>query len=211
MPGSKRRPSFERLADWVEGLLSEEEARAVEEQVSVGDSAVVADVAWLRAFARISEGTVIATPPPDVRDTMIERFEAHARSKQQPGLLQRLVATLTFDSGQQLALGLRAAGTQASQRQLVYSTDAADVTLGVRERSHGGLLDIRGQILPVEDTEPGAFGVQLLSGSSEVLTTATNNLHEFKFEAVPPGVYEMIASSDRVEVSIPQVDLRHRR
>jgi hypothetical protein len=209
MPGSKRRLSFERLTDWVEGRLSEEEARAVEEQVSAGDSAALADVAWLRAFASVSEGTVIATPPPEVRDTMMERFEAYAQSKQRPGLLERLVATLTFDSNQQLALGLRAAGTQGSERQLVYSTDAADVTLGVLPRSRDGLLDIRGQILPVEDTEPGPFGVQLLSGSSEVVTTATNDLREFTFEAVPPSVYEIIASSDRVEISISQVELRH--
>jgi hypothetical protein len=125
MPGSKRRVSFERLTDWVEDSLSEEEARAIEEQVSAGDSATLADVAWLRAFAKISEETVIASPPSNVRDALMERFEAYAVGKQQPTFLQRLVATLTFDSSQQLAPGWRAA-TPNLQRQFAYESQSEE-------------------------------------------------------------------------------------
>jgi hypothetical protein len=201
---------FARLLDWIEDRLSEEETRAVEEQVAVADSATRADVDWLRAFARISEETVIATPPPEVRDTMMERFEAYAQSKERPGFLERLVATLTVDSGQQLALGWRAT-TPNLQRQLAYSSDAADVAISVRPRLTDGLLDIRGRIFPVIGAYPGAYGVQLLEGSSEVVATATDDFGKFAFEAVSPGVYEIVASSDRVEISIPQVDLQHQR
>ena len=199
---------FARLLDWVEGRLSEQEARAVEERVAAADSTTRADVAWLRAFARISEDTVIASPPSEVRDTLIERFDAYAEGKQQPGLLERLVATLTFDSSLQPATGLRAAGKVESQRQLVYSTDAADVAVIVRPRPRDELLDLDGQIFPVNSTDSGPFGVQLLDGSSEVATTATNDLGEFTFKAVPSGVYEMLASNDRVEIQIPRLELR---
>ena len=199
---------FVRLVDWVEGRLSEGEARAVEERVAAADSTTRADVAWVRAFARISEDTVIASPPSEVRDTLIERFDAYAEGKQQPGLLERLVATLTFDSRLQPATGLRAAGKVESQRQLVYSTDAADVAVIVRPRPRDELLDLDGQILPVNSTDSGPFGVQLLDGSSEVATTATNDLGEFTFKAVPSGVYEMLASNDRVEIQIPRLELR---
>ena len=198
---------FERLMDWVEGHLSEQEARAVEEQVAAAGGATRADVAWLRAFARVSEDTVIATPPSRVREALIERFDAYAEGKQHPGLLQRLIATLTFDSTMQPAPGLRAARAQESQRQLVYSTDAADVAMIVRPRARDGLHDLYGQILPVDGADTGVFGVQLLEGSSEVATTATNALGEFTFEAVPPGVYEVLAGSDRVEIRVPHVEL----
>jgi hypothetical protein len=197
---------FTRLVDWVEGRLSEGETRALEEQVAAGGVAR-ADVAWLRAFQRISEETVIASPPDEVREELIERFEAYAEGKQHPGLLQRLVATLTFDSNLRPALGLRAAAAPESQRQLVYSTNAADVALHVRPRPHDGLLDLNGQIFPVNSADSGTFGVQLLEGTSEVATTATNDLNEFTFEAVSPGVYEVLASSDRVEIRIPHVAL----
>ncbi len=207
MPKSEE-VEFARLLDWVEGRLSEEEARTVAERVAAADSATHADVAWMRVFAQISEDTVIASPPSGVRDALIERFEAYAEGKQQPGLLERLVARLTFDSNLQPALGWRAT-TPWSQRQLAYSTEAADVTINLRPRSPDGLLDLHGHIFPVDSTDPGIFGVQLLAGSSEVATTATNDLGEFTFEEMPPSVYEMMVSSDRVELSIPQVDLRH--
>jgi hypothetical protein len=198
---------FARLMDWVEGHLSEQEARAVEEWVAAAGSATQADVAWLRAFARVTEATVIASPPARVREELIERFYAYAEGKQHPGLLQRLVATLTFDSTMQPAPGLRAARTQEAQRQLVYSTDAADVALIVRPRARDGLLDLHGQILPLDSADTGIFGIQLLQGSSKAATTATNSLGEFTFEAVPPGVYEVLAGSDRVEIRIPDVEL----
>jgi hypothetical protein len=206
MPRSEDQ-EFARLTDWVEGRLSEQEARAIEEQVAVADSATRADVAWLRAFARISEDMVIASPPPRVREELIERFQAYAEGKQHPGLLQRLVATLTFDSTLRPALGMRAAAAPEAQRQLVYSTDAADVAVHVRPRPHDGLIDLNGQILPLNGTDSGTFGVQLLEGTSEVATTATNELGEFTFEAVSPGVYEVIASNERVEIRVPRVEL----
>ena len=207
MPKSEDVEEFARLLDWVEGRLSEQEARAVEEQVAA-DRQTRADADWLRAFARISEDTVIVPPPSGVRDALIECFDAYAKGKQHPGLLERLVATLTFDSDLQPALGLRAVGVPESQRQFVYSTDAADVAMNIRPRPHDGLLDIYGQILAVDGTDSGVFGVQLLEGSSEVATTATNDLGEFTFEAVPPGAYEVLAGSDRVEIRLPQVELR---
>ena len=201
-------PQFAKLLDWVEGRLSEEEARAVERLVALGDSATREEVAWLRAFARISEDTVIASPPPQVRQTLTDRFEAYAQSKREPGLLKRLVATLTFDSGMQPAPGLRTAGTPQSQRQFVYSTEAADVTIDVSLRPQEELLDLDGQIFPTNGTDPGGFDVRLLAGASEVSTSATNDLGEFTFEAVPPGVYEVLASSERVEIRIPRVEVR---
>jgi hypothetical protein len=51
----------------------------------------------------------------------------------------------------------------------------------------------------------------MLAGSAEFATTATDELGEFAFEAMPPMVYEMIVSSDRVEISIPQIDLHRGR
>ena len=198
------------MLDWVEGRLSEQEARVVEEQVATAGGSMRADVAWMHVFAQISENTVIASPPPEVRETLIERFEAYAEGKQQPRFLERLVATLTFESNQQPALGWRAT-TARSQRQFAYSTEAADITINFQPHSREALLDLHGHIFPVDSTSPEIFGVQVLAGSAEVATTAANDLGEFTFEEMPPGVYEMIVSSDRIEISIPQLDLRYGR
>jgi hypothetical protein len=201
---------FARLVDWVEGRLSEREARTVEKQVAT-DSTMHTNVTWLRAFALISEATVIASPPPEVRDTLVDRFEAYAEGKQRPGLLKRLVATLSFDSDLQPAVGLRALGTPESKRQFVYSSEVADVAINLRSRPHDGLSDLYGQIFPVDGTDPGAFGAQLLKGSSKAATTTTNDLGEFSFGAVPPGTYEVLASSEQVEIRLTGVEVRRGR
>src|SRR3712207_3773406 len=142
---------FAKLVDWVEGRLSEE-ARAVERQVVLGDSAMREEIAWLRAFARINEDTVIALPPPRVRETLSERFEAYAEGRQQPNFLKRLVARLTFDSGLESALGWRSTSPEL-RRQVAYSTEAADVVISIRPRDE--LLDIHGRIFSVNSTQIG--------------------------------------------------------
>lgn len=198
---------FERLADWVEGRLPEEEARAVEKRVAEAGEPVRAEVEWLRAFARMSEDTVLASPPPEVHEDLLRRFEGYAREKRRPGILERLVATLSFDGGLQPAFGVRSARAQESQRQLVYSTDAADIALNVSPR--GGLLDLDGQVFPTGEDETVPFSVQLLDDrGAEVGVTATDELGEFAFEAVAPGTYQILLGNGRVEILILPVDLR---
>jgi hypothetical protein len=201
---------FARLVDWVEGRLSEEESRAVEEQVAA-DSTMQADVAWLRAFNLVSEDTVIASPPPEVRGALVERFQEYAERKRRSGSLKRFVARLSFDSDRQPALGLRATSTPDPQGEFVYCSEVADIAIGVRLRAHDGLWDCDGQVFPLDGTDPGAFGARLLEGSSETATTTTNDLGEFSFEAVAPGTYDVLASSDQAEIRLAGVEVRQRR
>jgi hypothetical protein len=204
---------FGRLADWVEGRLPEEEARMIEEQVSEAGEATLADLAWLRAFSRVSEETVIEAPPQAVHDELIRRFEVFAEGARPPGFLERLTAVLAPGSGvgaMQPAFGMRSAGFREAQGQLVYATDAADVALNFRPRP-GGLLDLDGQVLPNDDmgVEPGAFGVQILDAGSggEVDVTATDDLGEFAFEGLAPGEYQIVVSGERWEILISPVQL----
>ncbi len=207
MPGPGKSIAFSRLVEWVEGRLSEEEARAVAEQVALADAVTLADVAWLRKFVGAAEESVLESPPPEVRDTLIARFKAHAEGRRTPGLLKRVVATLTFDGGLRPAVGARTAGTQGARRQLVYSADALDVALNFLPRARDKSFDLDGQVLPRDDFELGSFCVQLLQGETELGITATDDLGAFAFESVPPGVYEIILCTDRVEVSVAPVEV----
>jgi hypothetical protein len=206
VPVPRKRIAFSQLVDWVEGRLPAKEARVVEEQVAVADSATLADVAWLRKFVRATEDSVLEAPPPEVRSTLIARFRAHAEGRRPPGLLKR-VATLTFDGGLRPAVGVRSAGTQGARRQLVYSADDLDVALNFLPRARDKNFDIDGQILPRDDVELGSFSVQLLQSETEFGITVTDDLGAFAFESIPSGVYEIILSTERVEVSIVPVEL----
>ena len=207
MPGSKKEIDFSQLVDWMEGRLSEAEAHAVEEQVAVADSATLADVAWLYKFVSATEVTVLESPPPEVRSTLIARFEAYAEGRRTPGLLKRVVASLAVDSGLRPAVGVRAAGAQGVRRQLIYNADALDVALNFWPRDRDKNLDLEGQVFPRHEMELGSFSVQLLRDETELAITTTDDLGGFAFESMLPDVYTIILSTDQVEVSITSVEL----
>lgn len=198
--------SFERLADWVEGRLPEEEARAVTEQLERADEETRARAEWLRAFARASEQAILAAPPREVRENLSRRFAAYAEGVREPGLLQRFVATLSFEGGMQPAFGVRSARAEEAQGQLIYSTDVADIALNVHPRP-GGRVDLDGQLFPNGEAEPGGFVVQLLSGGSDVGITTTDEFGEFGFESIAAGEYEILVSNDEVEIQLSSVRL----
>lgn len=198
---------FERLVDWAEGRLSAEEAGEVEQLLARADEETRAEAAWLRAFGRMAEDTVISDPPAELRESLITRFDEHVEERLRPGPLRRLAARLTFDGGLQPAFGMRSAGTSGS-RQLVYSSEGADVALNLWRRRGDGGFDVDGQVLLLDDPEPGPFDVRLLADEDEVGVTTTDELGDFAFEEVPPGFYEVLVKGERVEIRLSPVELR---
>jgi hypothetical protein len=207
IPGANK-IDYARVADWIQGRLSEEEARAVQEQLATADEETREEVELLRTFIEASDSIVLAKPSPDVRETLARRFEAHARGWRQPSLLRRLVANLTFDSGLQPAdAGTRAAGNQEAERQFSYSTDVAEIVLEVLPRPGSRGLDLSGQVFPGIGEATGPLTVHLLRDAKEVGITSTDDLGEFVFEDVPPGVYELVLSGEGVEILISTLRL----
>jgi hypothetical protein len=199
-------PDFEKILDWLEGRLPADEAATVARYVESAGPEVRSEVDWLREFREVSADTVFATPPPEVRETLTHRFESYARSAREPGLLERLLASLTFDSGLQPALsGVRSAGAQETQQQLVYATDLADVAINIQRRQNRRLY-LSGQIFPTGDVEPEGFIVQLLRGSKEVGIAAADDLGEFAFRELEPGTYELVLSNEEYEILIPPIE-----
>lgn len=203
----KNRITPERLTDWVEGRLPDEEARLVAEQVAADEEAR-ARAEWLRAFFRASEETQFSAPPRRVRELLSRRFASLAEERREPGLLRRVVASLSFDSGLDLAAaGARTAGAEEEQRQLAFATDVAEIVLDVMPRPGGKSLDLGGQIFPSEDEPPEGFTVQLLRDGAEAGITETDDLGEFSFEDIPYGEYELVISAGRTEIQIPRFEL----
>ncbi len=205
---SPERIDFETLADWAEGRLPAEEARSVEQRLADADDATRADAEWLRAFSRASKEIVLEDPPAAQREELLSIFEAYAEGRRQPGALKRIAATLTFGGGLQPLAGVRSAASQEAQGQLIYSTEVADIALNFRRRPQNGKLDLDGQVFPNDHSEPDAFAVQILSGTDEVGTTATDELGEFAFEGIAPGEYQILVSSAEVEILISPVELK---
>jgi len=208
MPDPKKL-SFARLVDWIEGRLPDDEAQTIAEQAAAADAATLADITWLHQFREVSANIVLAAPPVNLRAQLVQRFEEHVRARRGTGLLQRLIATLSFDSDMQPGLqGVRTAGVQEPQRQFVYSTAIADIVLHVQPRPHDRNLDVSGQAFPKRDVVLSNFAVALLQGDQIAVGGVADNLGEFTFESVAPGLYQMILRTDQVELLIATVELR---
>ncbi len=200
---------FSQLLDWLEGKLSEEEAQAIAEQLERADETTHADLAWLRTFLQVSKAIQLASPPAEVRDDLTRRFAAYAESRQPPGFFRRWLADLTFDSQAQWATaGLRSAATEGQQRQLIYTTEVAEIALNIQPRAHDQRLDVTGQVFPTTKVAQDVFSIQLLQDAAQVGLAAADELGEFFFGAVPAGQYEMVVSADQFEVVIPSVPVQ---
>jgi hypothetical protein len=198
-------PNFSELLDWLEGKLPPEQAQAVAERLQTADAATQDDFDWLRLFLQARRSVQFATPPPRIRETLRARFASYAGARLPPGLFQRLLATLTFDSWAQAATtGLRSAqrADEGQQRQLVYTTEAAEIALSIQPALPNKNLTVTGQIFPAGDIPAHAFSVQLLRAGSEVDLTAVDDLGEFTFTDIPGGEYEMVVSAGEYEMVI---------
>lgn len=199
--------NFARLVDWMEGRLPAEEAGKVREAVAGADDATLADVAWLRRFFAATGNAPTESPPGELRDALVGVFEAHAGGRQAPGIVERVVAALTFDSNLQPATGLRTVGGRASRRQLIYGTDAFDLIVNVLARGTDNDLDLDGQVLSREGEDAEFLSAQLLRDGEEQAISAIDELGSFAFGRVPRGGYELVLSTDRLEMSIRPLDV----
>jgi len=199
--------TMEQILDWLEGRSSAQAAAMVAAQVAGADAALQAQVAWARAFLQLGEAVIVEAPPSALHQKLQQLFVEHRRQKQaaeaETGFLQRLVAALTFDSFLQPGL----AGVRSTQmldlRQLVYSTEVADVALNVRRERALGNHTIAGQLLPTSDLDPATVSVQLLQNDREARITLADDLGEFIFMELPAGEYQLILSADQLELLLP--------
>ncbi len=105
-----------------------------------------------------------------------------------PTLLQRLVASLRFDSGQLTpAMGIRSLteGQLPGARQLLYSTAEHDLDLRIIPAGESWV--VAGQVF-----SPVTGGHVELQGATAVSHAALNELSEFTLAPTAAGVYQLV-------------------
>jgi hypothetical protein len=202
-------PRFSDLLDWLEGKLPADKARVVAERLQSADAATQADLDWLRLFLQARQFVQFASPPPSVRETLRQAFATYAEAREPPGPFQRWLATLTFDSrAQPVTAGLRSAAEEGQRRQLIYTTETAEIALTVQSSLPDKTFIVTGQIFPLVDTPNDAFSIQLLRAAGEIALATTDELGEFTFADLPAGEYHMVVSTALYEVFIPSLLLQ---
>ena len=205
--------SFLHLLDWIEGRLSGRDALLVAEAVAQADEEIQTLVRWMRAFQKVSARTVLTTLPRNHRNALIRQFREHADDQKKPGLYQRFLATLSFDSGLRSATaGVRATSSLGNQRQIICSTAVADVVINTQPGEGGSQLDMLGQVMQTEAGVGADFVVQLLRDDdgreTEFQITCSDEIGEFSFQTIPPGTYKIVVSTEHMEIQTPQIELK---
>jgi hypothetical protein len=199
---------FEQLLNWIEGRLSDEEAQEVETRLKIADNETQSLVKWLQEFRHLNQNYLLAAPPDDLDKTLYDIFTKKAKTKRQPRFFQRLLASLTFDSYQQLALaGVRSASAQKSERQFVYSADLADITLDLQWLAPEKQIRLNGQLFPADEKDETIYLVEVQKESKSLATTQTDALGRFTFPALLPDTYNIIFSGAQSEIALSDVEL----
>lgn len=131
------------------------------------------------------------------------RLYSRRQSAPRQGVLERLVAALTFDSGagSPLAMGVRAGAAQA--RQMLFSAEGRDIDLRIAPAlGASASFAVSGQVLG-----PDLSGVISLQGAGGHWSTELNELAEFSFDAVPPGHYMLTLQLEGAIVVLPELHL----
>jgi len=121
-------------------------------------------------------------------------------SNRESSLLPRVLASLSFDSLTNApAFGLRSQA--AAGRQLIYSTETADIEVRVSQAD--AEWHIAGQVL---GTDCVSGDVELESENFSASATL-NELCEFSFGAVPAGAYKLSVHLPTLVVKTPRLEL----
>lgn len=152
----------------------------------------------LRQTIGLMRSDTLENPPTALVERVRNLFPSRTKRHQlAPSFVRRVVASLSFDSLTTApAFGLRSQA--GSGRQLIYSTETADIELRVSPDN-----EVAGQILGVT-CEHGEVN---LAGESFSASATLNELCEFSFGSVPAGTYKISVQLPGELVDIPQLEL----
>lgn len=153
----------------------------------------------IRQTIVLMRSDTIEDPPPNLVESARRVFRSRVSSQQSPApsLATRVVAALSFDSLIAApAFGLRS--QTSGDRQLLYSTETADIELRVSPEN-----EIAGQILGATCE----YGEVNLESDDFSATARLNEVCEFFFGSVPAGTYKISVHLPGLLVDIPQLEL----
>lgn len=195
---------FARLADLVERHLADDEIAEARQHLTACERCSQQATELERTVALMRADDSVDAPR-DVLFETIRMFRAQRSAEREPGLLSRVLATLSFDSSTlRPAFGVRS-GQTAPARQLLFSSGDFDIDLRLARGGAGWAVS--GQVLgPCEGG--GRIEVLRADNASEIMVgTDLNDLCEFTLPPVEAGLYTLRLRLGDVEVQIPELEL----
>src|SRR5438045_1736960 len=186
-------PAFERLIDYGDGLLADEEATLVAAHLASGCRQCADVEQWYKHVRLITATDDSVEPPPWVLKRALKLFEREPARPDAVDSLGRRIAALIFDSLSQPALsGLRLA--EASNRQLLYRAGDYSIDLQIAAASQA-MVELTGQVLRANESRfdsVARLALEFRRAGQTVHSSVTNEVGEFTLLAVAPGEYELL-------------------
>jgi len=199
---------IEQLLDFVQGRAEAALADQIQTHLASGCARCQGDVEWVHQIVRLTASDDSVEPPSWVLNRAIRLFPAPSEQPK-PSLLQRLVASLVFDSLTQLQpAGVRQSISAA--RQVLYRASDWDVDLSFEAGEQPETIDITGQVLKEEASPEEVAGIPVhLAQAGKILFSAqTDQLGEFTFDHVPAGTYELSIELRSQRLWIEHLDVK---
>lgn len=198
MSDQQAEPTFDQLIDWLDDRLPADQAARLSERVAAGGPELARTVAWLRAYLAAA-GRIHFKTSPALQTRLATLFADHKRQRPLAAMIHRYIAEMVADSGVGLnPAGLRGASDEAAPRQLLFSSDVADIVLNLSIA--GGATTLHGQVFPNIDEPAEKMLIQLLQDSIETRMTVSDHTGRFEFVGLPSGAYALVAVGKALEV-----------
>ncbi len=191
--------AFATLADYVDGQLAEPARAEAERHLDTCATCRATLASVQRMTAALLAGELAAAPPVTVAQAvkLFRPLTRAAPESKSPRL--SLLALLRFDSGAAPAFGLRGdPGAHLPAQQMVFSAGEYDLDMRIEPLGDG--WRVVGQLLGGE-----AAGAADLIGAEHRYASKLNELGEFGFAAVLPGVYQLFIALPTVDLVIPEL------
>jgi hypothetical protein len=209
--------TWEKIVDWVEGRLTNQEAQAFATALASASEATQAEAIWVRAFYKLGASVPLKDLSDSARQKLRAEFEQWSARRNVPQPLAALsrffrvfAATLSLDSWTMPLVGVRYGDVPRDSRQLIYTSELADIALNIRPHNREGILDLRCQVFASGDSSSAlnfqSISAQLIQGAVFRQTQVTD-LGDFLFSQLQPGNYDLSLVSDDFEIAIPNLSL----
>ena len=183
---------FERLIEYLDGRLSDEEGRPVAEHLAEGCGRCDGDRRWYGLLTSMKRVPEMVEPPEWVFRRALRLFENRPRAERAGMRALRAAARLIFDSfSQPVPAGARSGA--APSRHLLYAIDDYSIDVRIAATGEAG-VDLIGQVLSTSESGfdmVAGIAVDLAREGEIVSSAVTNEVGVFIIRRLNTGEYDL--------------------
>jgi hypothetical protein len=183
---------FERLMNFLDGRLSDEDGRLVAEHLEQGCGRCEADRRWYGLLTSMKRGPAQIEPPEWVFKRAVRLFEKKPQTESAGKRSVRAAARLIFDSLSQPALAGARSGL-APSRHLLYAVEDYSIDLRIAATDAAD-IDLIGQVLSTSESGfdmVAGIAIELAREGETVSSVVTDEVGVFIIRRLGSGEYNL--------------------